>query len=45
MNRCDTCQYAEFEFSYMTLRDECVDCTLDIDINLKVTKIVKGIRN
>lgn len=27
MNRCDTCIYAEYEWSELHMMNECVDCT------------------
>lgn len=51
MNRCDTCQHAEFEFSEIKLKDECVDCTLgyrhkfESDEDCKKYKELKGESN
>jgi len=47
MNRCDTCKYAEYEFSELKLKEECIDCTLghrqkfESDENCKRYKEVK----
>ena len=28
MNKCDTCKYAEWEWSEVSMTDVCTDCTL-----------------